>query len=258
MSGAGIDRAVLIPPLFEGYRNDYALSVARARPDAFRVMARLNLRTEEDIPEAVTAIVADPLLAGARLVFLPLDAGSLAEHADSALWGEAERRDLPIMIYAPGQLAEIAELAARFPKLRLAIDHLGLSGQRYDSGIVDESGPLAELARFPNLSVKLSALPCYSTEAYPHPSLHRPARAAIEAFGPERVFWGSDLSRLPGRYEDAVALTRDHLCRSEQEAEAVLGGSLSRWLAWHDSPSPAATTSESGNGRPEPTVPYSE
>ena len=79
----------------------------------------------------------------------------------------------------------------------------------------------------------MSALACFSTEPYPHPALHRPARTVLDAFGSERVFWGSDLSRLSaGGYREAVALVRDHVCHSEAEAAAVLGGSLLHWLGW--------------------------
>lgn len=233
MRAAGVDRAVLVPPLFEGFRNDYAISVAEAHPETFRVMARLDLQAEEPaLHEAVRGIRADPLVPGVRLVFLPPDAGPLAEHLESPLWPEAQEHDLPIAMYAPGQLAEVAALAKRFPALRLAVDHLGLSGNRTDRGIAHELDSLLQLARFPNVSVKLTALPCYSNEPYPHSALHRPARAVIDAFGAARVFWGSDLSRLPGRYEDAVALARDHICRSDEEASAVLGASLLRWLCW--------------------------
>lgn len=231
MGEAGVHRAVLVPPLFEGFRNDYALDVARARPEAFRVMARVDLRAPDVVGELDRA-TADPLVSGVRLVFLPIDAGLLVEHAQSALWREAERRDLPVMVHAPGQLEEVGALAGRFPALRLAIDHLGLSGSRTDADVEEELEPLRGLARFPNVAVKLSALPSYSTEPYPHGALLRPVRAVMDAFGAERVFWGSDLSRLRGSYRDAVAFTRDHLCRSRSEADAVLGESLLSWLRW--------------------------
>ena len=231
MADAGVDRAVLVPPLFEGHRNDYALGLARGRPDSYRVMVRLDLRGEAPASE-LAHVVADPLVAGVRLVFLPIDAGRLADHRDSAVWAEAQRLDVPIMVHAPDQLTDVAAVAGRFPGLRLAIDHLGLSGRHTDGAVGDEIGALVELARFPNVAVKLSALPCYSTEPYPHPALQRAVRGVLDGFGDRRVFWGSDLSRLPGAYRDAVALTRDHLCRSGQEADAVLGGSLLRWLDW--------------------------
>jgi predicted TIM-barrel fold metal-dependent hydrolase len=50
--------------------------------------------------------------------------------------------------------------------------------------------PLLAAARHPNVAVKASALPCYSTELYPCRNLHQYIRRAVDAYGPCRVFWG--------------------------------------------------------------------
>jgi L-fuconolactonase len=231
MAGAGVDRAVLVPPLFEGHRNDYALSCARTHPDRFRVMARLDL-TRPDLDRTVRSLAADPHVAGVRLVFLPMDAGRVAAPEAARFWPAAEHHDMPVMVHAPGQLTDVAAVAAAHPRLRLAIDHLGLSGTRTDGDIGPEIAGLLELAALPQISVKLSALPCYSSEPFPHPALHEPVCRVLQAFGPERVFWGSDLSRLRGNYRDASDLVRKHLGLSPQAQAAVLGESISRWLRW--------------------------
>src|ERR1039458_455786 len=40
MDAAGVDRAVIVPPSWEGDRNDLALAAAAAHPDKFAVMGR--------------------------------------------------------------------------------------------------------------------------------------------------------------------------------------------------------------------------
>jgi len=40
MTAAGVDRAILVPPSWEGYRNDYALEAAQKYPNRFAVMAK--------------------------------------------------------------------------------------------------------------------------------------------------------------------------------------------------------------------------
>ena len=40
MAAAGVDRAVIVPPSWEGDRNDLALAAAQAHPDKFAVMGR--------------------------------------------------------------------------------------------------------------------------------------------------------------------------------------------------------------------------
>jgi predicted TIM-barrel fold metal-dependent hydrolase len=43
MAGAGVDRVVLVPPSWEGYRNDYALEAAQQYPHRFAVMGKVPL-----------------------------------------------------------------------------------------------------------------------------------------------------------------------------------------------------------------------
>ena len=43
MAAAKVDRAILVPPSWEGYRNDYALEAARLHPDRFAVMGKVPL-----------------------------------------------------------------------------------------------------------------------------------------------------------------------------------------------------------------------
>jgi len=231
MRDAGVDRAVLVPPFFEGYRNDYAVACATEAPESFRVMARVDLRTGD--PGPVRELLRSPVVAGVRLVFLPADAGRVDDPAAEWFWSFAEAEDVPVMLLASGQLDALGDLARARPGLRLAVDHLGLTGQATDAAIGPEIGQLVALAELDNVSVKATAAPCYSTEPYPYPALHPFLRQLYDAFGPERLFWGSDLSRLRGSYPDLVRLFRDGLdFLSPADVDAVMGGSVLRWLDW--------------------------
>jgi L-fuconolactonase len=231
MREAGVDRAVLVPPFFEGYRNDYAVACATDAPESFRVMARVDLRTGD--PGPVRELLRDPVVAGVRLVFLPADAGRVDDPGAEWLWSFAEEEDVPVMLLASGQLQALDALARARPGLRLAVDHLGLTGQATDAAIGPEIGELVALADLDNVSVKVTAVPCYSTEPYPYPSLHPFLRQLHEAFGPDRLFWGSDLSRLRGSYPDLVRLFREDLdFLTPDDVEAVMGGSVLAWLGW--------------------------
>jgi L-fuconolactonase len=231
MREAGVDRAVLVPPFFEGYRNDFAVACATEAPESFRVMARVDLRTGD--PGPVRDLLRDPVVAGVRLVFLPADAGRLDDPAAEWFWSFAEEEDVPVMLLASGQLDALGDLARARPGLRLAVDHLGLTGQHTDAGIAPEIADLLALAQQGNVSVKATAVPCYSTEAYPYPALHPFLRQLHDAYGPERLFWGSDLSRLRGSYPDLVRLFREDLdFLSPADVEAVMGRSILTWLDW--------------------------
>lgn len=231
MREAGVDRAVLVPPFFEGYRNDYAVACATDAPESFRVMARVDLRTGD--PGPVRELLRNPVVAGVRLVFLPADAGRVDDPGAEWFWSFAEEEDVPVMLLASGQLPALGDLARARPGLRLAVDHLGLTGQATDAAIGPEISELVALAGLDNVSVKVTAVPCYSTEPYPYPSLHPFLRQLHEAYGPDRLFWGSDLSRLRGGYPDLVRLFREDLdFLTADDVEAVMGGSVLAWLGW--------------------------
>jgi predicted TIM-barrel fold metal-dependent hydrolase len=140
------------------------------------------------------------------------------------------------MIYAPGQLDHIRGVAEAHPGLRLAIDHLGLRPGQVDAQIDPVVHDLIGLAELPNVAVKATCLPRHVSESYPFPSLHPPIRRVIDAFSPERVFWGSDLTGLPCPYADAIHLFTEALGLSPHEMSAVMDHGIRDWLDWKVTP----------------------
>src|SRR5499426_1933961 len=135
------------------------------------------------------------------------------------------------MVVAPQAVPKIGEIAARHPRLRLIIDHLGLSTEMKGKALMPAIDTLVKLAPISNVAVKASALPCYVNESYPFPSLHPHIRRVVEAFGPRRVFWGTDLSHLPCPYRQAVTLFTEELdFLSATDKEWIMGRAISDWL----------------------------
>ena len=55
----------------------------------------------------------------------------------------------------------------------------------------------------------------------------------VAAFGAERVFWGSDLSRLPCPYAEWIAFFTEEMSGlSSEEVTSIMGRGLSQWLGW--------------------------
>ena len=83
------------------------------------------------------------------------------------------------------------------------------------------------------MAVKASALPRYSTEPYPYRALHPHIRRVFDAFGPRRTFWGTDLTRLPCSYRQAITLFTEELpWLSASDKEWVMGRAVCAWLGW--------------------------
>lgn len=55
------------------------------------------------------------------------------------------------------------------------------------------------------------AVPWHSSRGFPFADTHLPLRQVFEAFGPNRMFWGSDLTRLPRSYQENVTLFTNEL-----------------------------------------------
>ncbi len=237
MDGAGVSRAVLVPPSWEGDRNDVALDAAKRYPDRFAVMGRIDLAAGPDVA-GLQAWPSVPGLLGGRLTFhRPPARQWLTDGTADWVWAEAERVGIPLMLYAPYLTDVIAAVAGSHPGLKIVVDHLNLSTEVKAKDLEPFLRPVFALSDFSNVAVKVSALPCYVDEGYPFPSLRQPVRQVIDAFGADRVLWGSDLSRLNCPYQDWVRFFTDQPdLWSPEEVDLVLGGAASEWLSWPAAP----------------------
>ena len=232
MNAAGVDRAILVPPSWEGYRNDYALEAAQRYPKRFAVMGKVPLddaASRSKLPQWLE----QPGMLGFRISFRHSGTHSFLDGTADWFWSDCERYDIPVMIFAPFAVKKIGEIAARYPDLRVIVDHMGLNVQWKGKDLGPGVDVVLGFARMPNVAVKASCLPCYVDEPYPFPALHPQIRRVVEAFGPQRVFWGTDLSQQPCSYRQTVTLFTEELgFLSAEQKEWILGKGLARWLRW--------------------------
>jgi L-fuconolactonase len=138
-----------------------------------------------------------------------------------------------ILVYRR-QLPAAAELAARLPRQRFVLDHLGkpdIRGRELDIW----TGDLRALAAHPNVCAKLSGL---VTEAdwqrWTADDIRPYLDIAFECFGPERLMLGSDwpVCTLAADYQRTLSVVVEYLAaRPAHERDAVLGGNAMRF--WH-------------------------
>jgi predicted TIM-barrel fold metal-dependent hydrolase len=232
MDEAGVGRAIIVPPSWEGERNDLALDAARRYPDRFAVMGRLD-HSDPANAARLKDWRQQPGMLGIRVTF----AGErfrkgLAEGVFDWFWPAAEKAGIPLMISASEVLPAIAAVAERHPGLRIVIDHLAIRTTARDAEAFAALDRLYPLAKYPNVAAKASALPSFSTEPYPYPAMHPHIRRVVDTFGPSRAFWGTDLTRLECTYRQAVTLFTEELGLSAAEKELVMGKGVCDWLGW--------------------------
>ena len=242
MSEAGVDQTILVPPSFDGDRNDYALDAARMHPDRLAVMGRVALEAGP-AHATLSRWKQQPGMLGVRLTFhRDKDRPWLTDGTADWFWPEAERYGIPVMVHAPERIGTVQEIAARHPGLTIIYDHMAFARETMDDRAMARVQELLPLAALPNVFVKVSALPCYSTEPYPFKNLREPLRRVIETFGPRRSFWGSDITRVPKScsYRQVVTQFTEELdFLSSDDLEWIMGKALAACLNW----SPASTSS---------------
>ena len=202
-------------------------------PQRFAVMGRIAI----DKPESRALLPtwkAQPGMLGIRMAFHQGRAPSWLEDGTADwFWDATERYNVPVMAFAPQAVPKLGEIAERHPGLRLIIDHMGLSSALWGKSLAPAVDNLLKLARLPNVAVKVSALPCYVAEPYPFPTLHPLIRQVVEAFGPRRCFWGTDLSHLTCPYKQCLTLFTEELkFLSETDKQWILGRGIAEWLNW--------------------------
>jgi len=233
MDAAGVGRVVIVPPSWEGDRNDLGLAAAKAHPDRFAVMGRID----PEAPESRGRIAGwrkQPGMLGVRFVFhrSPL-LELLTEGKADWLWPEAESHGIPVYMLVPHRhLHFVEKIATRHPKLKLVMDHSGLVDGK-DEEAFKEFDKLLALAKYPNVATKVSCFPFFTTDKYPFRKLHPCLRQVYDTFGPKRMFWGTDLSRLPCSYRQGVTLFTEELpWLTGQDLEWVMGRGVCEWLGW--------------------------
>ncbi|HEY6239894.1 MAG TPA: amidohydrolase family protein, partial [Burkholderiales bacterium] len=235
MDEAGVDRVVVVPPSWPGDRNDYALEAARRYPGRFAVMGRIPLRD----PQSAALLPKwkdQPGMLGVRLTFIGATAGWLSDGTADWFWPAAEKAQLPVMFLTEGRSAEIARVAERHPQLTLIADHMGVRADVVKAGkLADAINQTLSLARYPNVSVKLSAAPNNSTEAYPFRDFTPHIKRLFEAYGPRRCYWGTDITNgwTKATYRQRIThFTQELDFLSEDDKDWVMGRAILARLNW--------------------------
>jgi L-fuconolactonase len=234
MDGAGVDRAILVPPSIDKDRNDYVIEAVTKHPDRFAIMGRVTLKGGGG-RDTLAGWKQQPGMLGVRLTFhRDVDRPWLTDGTADWFWDEAEKAGIPVMVHAPERLTVIGEIAARHPELRIIVDHMGFARATMDDAGAAGADRMIALARHPNVFVKVSALPAFSTAPYPFRNLREPLRRVIAAFGPRRAFWGSDITRVPAScsYRQVVTHFTEELdFLSADDLDWIMGRGLAECLA---------------------------
>jgi predicted TIM-barrel fold metal-dependent hydrolase len=237
MDEAGVDRAVVVPPSWPGDRNDYGLEAAKRYPNRFAVMGRIPLQNPKSA-ELLPKWREQPGMLGVRLTFLGPAAKWLSDGTADWFWPAAEKAGLPVMFLAPGKGVDMVRVAERHPQLQLIVDHMGMSLSDEAIRTGNFEGAISDtltLAKFPNVSVKLSSAPTYSKESYPYRDINPHINRLFDAFGAQRCYWGTDITNAFNKatYRQRITHFTEALdFLSEDDKDWVMGRAILQRLKW--------------------------
>ena len=240
MDAGGVDAAVIHPPGWDPDSNAMAFNAVRNYPGRFAILGSLPL-TDPQSREQIATWRQQPGMLGLRYTFLHDPARQwLHDGKLEWLFSAAEAAGVPIAMLATDSLTEIGGIAERHPGLRLTIDHLGGRGgltTLKDHAAMTHMPQLLALARFPNVAVKATGAPGYSAEPYPFPTMQFYLRQIFDAFGPRRMFWGTDITKMPCSWRQCVTMFTEELpWLAGPDRQLVMGEALCAWWGWDRRP----------------------
>ncbi len=234
MDEHGVARAVLVQPVYPGEDNSYVADCAAAAPETFAAVCVVDPRRSE-AAERLEYWNRERGCRGLRLrPRVPAEGADFGAASTYTLWERAESLGVVINLLAsPEHLVAIADLANRFAGAKIIIDHM--AHPDVGSGVDGEAfRRLLALSRQPNVFVKPTGYYYSSREDYPYRDCWDLVRALYDAFGAERLLWGSDFPHvlLKSGYRRCLRLQeRFYTFLRPHELDAIMGGTAAS-LYW--------------------------
>ncbi|MBS1218724.1 MAG: amidohydrolase 2 [Proteobacteria bacterium] len=237
MDRVGVDGAIFISSFsMYGYDASYAVEVQRAHPDRFALVKPIN----PDDP-AADDVVADwkktPGTVGIRVILKKDSGRDAGDPGLNCILRAAVRHDFPVNILCWGNLDAGAALIDRNPETRFILDHLGIlqpSAPPVPPEPWADLPKVLDLARRPNVVIKVSGACTLSRKPYPFPDIWDPLARVFDAWGFERCLWGTDWTRAFAvvNYEQAVEPFRLTARLSDSERAMLMGGACAKAYGW--------------------------
>lgn len=221
---AGIDRALFVHP--EPYGDDHTLvldCLARTSPAQFKATS-MYFPKDSDAPAKLEALVKkQPRICSTRFHLHRGNTAyfaSFAEPGVRALWKKAVDLNLVVELdIGPNYARDAGAAIAAFPGCKVLIDHMC----NPKTGMIWEYGDVLDLARYPNVYMKMSGLGYMTDDKPDYLSQLSFTRRVIKEFGPDRMVWSGDSPHIADVHMKGY---------SAADIAKVKGGNLQRLLNW--------------------------
>lgn len=224
MNEAGVAKAAVVhSSTTYGFDNSYVVDGCAQYPDRLAAVGSVDV-LQPDAPELIRQW-HERGLAGLRLFTggstKEFDPSELDDPRSFAAWDLCAELKLPMCIQTgPVGLPQVTALARRFPGVAIILDHLGRP-EVADGAPYARARSLFDLAALPNIYLKLTPRifgDVRKGDASPETFFPR----VVEAFGAQRLAWGSNFPTSPGTLAEILATAQDSLaCLSAEDREWI-------------------------------------
>ncbi|MFT4438368.1 amidohydrolase family protein [Caballeronia sp. 15715] len=226
MDQAGVAKAAVVhSSTTYGFDNSYVVDGCNQYKDRLIAVGSVDMLADD--VSAVIKTWADKGLAGLRIFTggstKDFDPSELDNPKSFRAWEMLAELDLPMCIQTgPVGLPQVRMLAQRFPTVNIILDHLArpdvLDGPPYAN-----AAPLFELRDLPNIYMKLTPR-IFGDVKKEKASAQTFFPRAVEAFGAQRLAWGSNFPTSTGTLSEILATAQQGLtCLSEDDRAWIFG-----------------------------------
>ncbi|MFD1714521.1 amidohydrolase family protein [Amnibacterium flavum] len=225
-----VDSCVIVQATPTRAETHHVLAVARDNPDRVRGVVGWVDFERPEAPDEIASLAADPLLVALRpwLQAIADPDWILGDQVGRALDALEQAGLVYESLIKPVHLTRISELARTRPGLSILVDH-GAKPDIAADGFEPWARDLRDLASASDRVVcKLSGLLTEAGTRTSRDELEPYIATILDAFGPDRVLWGSDwpVVTTVASYADWFAMAHDLV--PAEHRDAVFGGTASR------------------------------
>ncbi|XP_022955638.1 uncharacterized protein LOC111457581 [Cucurbita moschata] len=246
MEEAGVDGALIVQPINHKFDHSYVTSVINKYPNKFVGCCLANPAEDGSGIQLLEHLVTKDGYSAVRFnPYLWPSGQKMTNEVGKALFSTAGKLGIPVGFMCMKGLSlhveEIKELCTEFPSTNVLLDHLGFCKPPENEEDSLAISQLLELASFPQIYVKFSALFRVSRRPFPYQDLSHLLSQIVSSFGANRIMWGSDFPFvvLECGYKgaiDAVSVLANEISLSSTELEWIKGKTVAhlfqnRWIS---------------------------
>jgi predicted TIM-barrel fold metal-dependent hydrolase len=213
MDEAGVDKAAIVQASTAyGYDNTYVAEAVAAHPQRFTGVFSVDVLAADAV-EKITHWM-ERGLTGLRLFTtgstMPGQATWFHDPRTYAAWGHVGEVGLPVCMQMTKEgFPPLRDLMARFPKVTIILDHLARP-QLKDGPPYAADRDFFAFADSPNVYLKVTPLN-YMPPDWGRATPETFFASLVEAFGADRIAWGSNFPATAGTLKDNLAAARKAL-----------------------------------------------